>query len=152
MRIGKHLHLKTWLIFLMMLPAWATAAKVYQWKDKDGVVHFGDQPQYSDVKKIDVNASVPDDRYYQDRVKQRSQVIKTYDAQQSAQALKEQENSSEAARKKIRCERAEKLRVSYSKATQLYSKDASGKKVMLSDEKKQAAMQEVSRYIAKWCK
>lgn len=138
-------------IFFVSLCSAATAA-VYQWKDENGVIHYGDQPRYSDIKKVNVNTSVPVDRHMQRRNKQRKSLLKSYNDTQAAQALKEEENSSEAAKKKIRCARASKLKKSYSSATQLYSKDKSGKKIVLNAEKKQAAMQEVNTYLAKWCK
>jgi len=140
----------TGIVLFSSLCSVATAA-VYQWKDENGVIHYGDQPRYSDTTKIKVNTSVPVDSHMQQRNKQRKSMLKTYNDSQAEQALNEEENSSEAARKRIRCARVSKLKKSYSSATRLYSKDKSGKKTMLSAQKKQAAMQQVNTYFAKWC-
>jgi len=137
-------------IGLSLLSATVTAS-VYRWVDQEGVVHYGDQPQYSDVKKIKVRVSAPTDKHFMHRTKQRHELLKNYNEQQAAQALKEIENSSESEKKKIRCARASKLKASYATATQLYHKDKSGKRVTLSSQKKKAAMQEVAVYLTKWC-
>ncbi len=144
-------HVIGW-IFLGALLGSANAAKVYQWTDKQGIMHYGDQPTYSDVKKVSVDSAPPVDNDFIQRSKQRNQYLKSYNENKTAQEQKEKENSSEQAKKKIRCARANKLKSSYSSASQLYQKDKSGKKVMLSAQKKQAAMQEVTVYIDKWCR
>ena len=127
-------------------------AEVYRWVDQEGVVHYGDQPYYSDVKKVKLNVSAPEDVHLTNRSKQRQQALKNYNEAQAEQALKEQENSSEAAKKIVRCNRANKLKKSYASAAHLYQKNKAGKKVMLSHEKKKAAMKEVNSYLDKWCK
>ncbi len=150
MRIAKSVLLLGFTILSLL--SISLMASVYRWVDQEGVVHYGDQPQYSDVKKVKVNVSIPVDKHYMHRAKQQQNFLKNYNDEQAAQALKEKENSSEAVKKKMRCDRANKLKQSYATATQLYHNDKSGKKVMLSAQKKKAAMEEVAVYLTKWCR
>ncbi|VAW81865.1 hypothetical protein MNBD_GAMMA12-2944 [hydrothermal vent metagenome] len=139
------------LMLLGILLGSVYAAKVYQWTDKQGVIHYGDQPHYSDVKKISLDSAPPVDNDFIQRSKQRNQYLKNYNETKVVQEQKAKENSSEQSKKKIRCARANKLKNSYASASQLYQKDKAGKKIILSAQKKQAAMQEVKVYIDKWC-
>lgn len=139
------------LVLVLLASSMLIAGKVYQWKDKNGVVHFGDQPEYSDTRKVQINTTAPQDNYLKQRIQNRSKILSTYNDTQAAKVRAAEENSSKAAKKKGRCGRVAKLQKSYTTANQLYSKDSSGKKIVLSAEKKQAAMQEVKQYLAKWC-
>jgi len=148
------LNKKTIMVFvltMMLGGSLANAGQVYSWKDSKGVTHYGDQPVYSDEKKIKIDVNKQDDGYASQRAKQRQQMLKAYSQEQKNAATKEEESSSEGSKKKVRCERAKKLQASYKKAAQLYRKDKSGKKVLMDASSKQAAEQEVATYINKWC-
>lgn len=54
-------------LILLILPVYAAFAQtVYTWEDSNGVLHFGDEPQAKEAKKVvlsDINADAPMPKY-----------------------------------------------------------------------------------------
>ncbi len=139
------------ILLLAVIAGPSSADRVYTWTDKDGTVHFGDQAQYLDTRQVNIRVNYKVDHHALQRNRQREKILKSYAQDEKEKAEKLAEQQSEEARKRIRCERARKAQQSYQSAKQLYRKDKSGNKIMLSAEQHKQALEEVNRYLSKWC-
>ncbi len=136
---------------LLLITGISTADRVYTWTDENGTVHFGDQARYLDTRQVDIRVNYQVDRHALQRNRRREKILKAYAQDEKEKADRLAEQQSEEARKRIRCERARKAQQSYQSAQQLYRKDKSGNKIILSAEQHKQALEEVNRYLSKWC-
>ncbi len=136
---------------LLFVFASVLADKVYMWKDKDGVVHFGDRPAYINTRKkeIQVNHKVDQDAIR--RNKSRSNSLKAYSKQQKEVARKNRLEAIKDKGRRKKCTKAGNMHKSYTQARFLYSKNSQGQRVILPSEKRNSAINEVKNYMAKYC-
>jgi len=127
------------------------AGGVYTWQDKDGVTHFGDRPQYQDIKKVRVDKNYNVDQHAVNRLKrlQKSNKIAQEDYKQAQvdAALKEKKSAESASK----CSKVKKMQAGYTNARKLYKKNEKGEKQYLNGEEKDKAIAELATYLEKHC-
>lgn len=127
------------------------AGKVYKWVDKDGNVHFGDQPPSEQAEQVNIPKHTPD-THYEERMraqqeKQASEQIEREEKQKHAA-----EEKQEAEQVKKRCLAAkDNLRI-LREAGRVYTLDDKGERVYVDDKDRAARIKEAETVVKEACK
>ena len=134
------------LVFGVSIPA--QAGEIYKWTDKNGVVHYGEQPHGKESQKLSIPKSSPNPATQDKLNKQREELLN--DGNKPEEKPASPEDNPEQAKKN--CELARKnLKVLQENYT-IIMKDKDGKEVYLDDEKKAKQIEENQQAIKDWCK
>jgi Domain of unknown function (DUF4124) len=143
-----HIHILTVVIFALSCPA--SGGEIYKWVDKDGNVHFGDQPGKADAQQIDV-PKFKTDPVLEQREQTRQESEKKEQADNADKTNEEAEAKKKEEQRKKNCvtarERVEQLQT----VRRLFRIDASGERHDLSDEERATALQKAQEDVKTWC-
>lgn len=156
-KISQHIALA--IFILPLLFAAEGNAAIYKWVDADGNVHYAQQrPNDADAEKLDIQQE-PSTTYHSGE----KEPVKPEEAAQNgeqeqepaAEAPEEEEKKPEtAAEKKQRleaCAKARKALATMESIGRIRSKDAEGNYSYLSQQQKEAQMQQARDLIKKYC-
>lgn len=139
------------LLIITLFPLQSTNAEVYRWKDKSGNIHFSDKP-HSDATQLDIKAPEPSGIGISNKQVQRQKELlddfqKKRETKQK-QALKDKKHK---AASDNYCRRLKNRLKNYLEVDYLFTRDATGKKQDLSDERKLQEEDKLRVLIAEHC-
>jgi hypothetical protein len=128
-------------------------AEVYRWVDADGNVHYGDRPPAAGVDSSTLSlppAPVQEADQARRSLKQR-RLLEAFEAERNQRNQAEAEAAA-ARRERARvCENARGELARFERANIVYTSDASGARVYMSDEERLDAVANVRAWIGKHC-
>jgi hypothetical protein len=133
-------------------------AGVYKWTDKDGNVHYGDQPvlqQTATELDINTNINTKADSGFSvsaDKKKARDQLLEEF--KEDREARNKKRNDKRIAKKKIRkqCARARDSLKRYREASGVYKLNKKGERVFYSKEARAKKERAYNKAIKKHCR
>ena len=132
-------------------------AGVYKWTDKDGNVHYGDQPVLQQkATELDINTDIntkPDSGFSvsSDKKKARDQLLEEFKEDREARSKKR--NDKRVAKKKLKkqCARARDGLKRHREASAVYKLNSKGERVFYSKEKRAKNERAFKKAIKKHC-
>lgn len=134
-----------YLVLLFSLPIQAT---VYKWVDKDGNVHYGDQPKASEqAKQVTVTSNnstfnSTGSNKWQQEYNENKQKDKQAQLEKKAAELE----------KKQRCDGYQRNLYTYQRSGRIFTMTAEGERQYISDEERASKIKELSKQLKKQCK
>ena len=133
-------------------------AGVYKWTDKEGNVHYGDQPVLQQkATELDINTDInakPDSGFSvsSDKKKARDQLLEEF--KEDREARNKKRNDKRVAKKKIRkqCARARDSLKRYREASGVYKLNKKGERVFYSKEARAKKESAYNKAIKKHCR
>ena len=157
MTIRTRIILFTSLLTLMLVGPIALAGKVYKWVDKDGNVHYGQQPEGAGAaqemriktQRSSVNEDPPAE---ETEAKKDGSDNKEESVKVSSQKEKEEIEKKNAAIRKKNCSIAKKRLASINAGGRLYEGDEKGERKFWDDSTTNAKRAEAQAMVDEWCK
>ena len=143
------------LITVLFLSPAIGQTEIYKWVDENGKVHFDDRPGSGNKEKITVKTketSSSPDTELQERVEKEKKLLDIYEEERQGKNLKKAEQLEEKSKMKKRCAEAKDYQKSMVAASGLYNLDEKGERVILSEEERNAKVNELKEFIKKNCK
>lgn len=126
-------------------------AELYQWKDKNGNIHFSDKP-HADAKKLDIKPPKASGLGVSQKQAERQQkLLRDFDKRRKKRQKQEAENRQQRAAIERRCVRLRNQLRNYEEADYIFTRDSSGKKNKYSKQRKQAEQDKLRKMIAEEC-
>lgn len=128
------------------------AADVYQWVDKSGRVHFGDQPPGSRTHPIKPYADKrPADGEQQRRLDKTRRLLDAYRSERQQRREAEQREAQRLAQRQRNCAQSRDRLRQYRNAARVYELDRDGNRVYRPEAERQALIAEYQRSVKRWC-
>jgi hypothetical protein len=127
-------------------------ARVYKWVDAEGHAHYGDMPP-SDVNRqeIQIHKTPAVDPSVNTRKARTERLLDSFAAERQEKKAQRAARDDEKKKRKSACAAARKSHDDYKNSAFLYTKDDSGRRVILNDEEYDAAMAKSQADVDKWC-
>lgn len=141
------------LVLTLAGAAALASGEVYKWLDADGNIHYGDRPPATGVDSHSVilpPAPAPEADQARRSLKQR-RLLEAFEAERNQ---RHQLAAEAAAAKRDRdrdCENARRQLARFERANIVYSNDASGARVYMSDQERRQASANARAWIGKHC-
>ena len=141
------------LILALAAASAVATGEVYKWLDADGNVHYGDRPPATGLDSRSLSlppAPAPQGDQAQRSLKQR----RLLDAFEAERDQRDQAAAEAAAGKREHtrdCEKARRDLARFARANIVYTKDASGARIYMSDEERRDAAANARAWIGKHC-
>jgi len=131
----------------------AYCADIYKWTDKDGVVHFGDNPNNSpaSVYKVPKNNSTNISTTNSERIARQKKLVDSMQAERLSQKEKRLKKRKDAKARKYNCQISKDKLERYKSASGIYIRNDVGEKIFLNKKKKQEEIQLMKEQTEKWC-
>jgi hypothetical protein len=140
------------LLPTLLLAGGASAVEVYKWVDGKGKVHYGDRPEGTRSKKIEVKVDSPSpDATATARDERTRKLLEQYEIEREELAEGRAKKAELEAERQQNCAMAKDILEDYRTASYLYDKDKSGERVVLTKEQRAAAEDEARKAVDKWC-
>jgi len=139
-------------LIMWCLAASVHAGGVYKWVDKDGNVHFGDQPTDGHASQIaQPKTQVPSDPVYQERLQRQKQYLNARAEEREQAKQKAEEAKIQKAERQAKCQKA-KEQLAYLEAhARLYATLPNGEQKYLTAEEREAELAKMRQQIAEFC-
>ncbi len=129
------------------------APEVYKWIDADGNVHYGDRPPATGVDSRTLSlppapAREPDQA--RRSLKQR-RLLEAFEAERNQRNQAEAEAAAAKRERARECENARRELARFERANIIYTSDASGARIYISDEERLEAAANARTWIGKHC-
>lgn len=143
-----HIHILATILLVLSNAVWS--GEIYKWVDKNGNVHFSDQPGNSRSERVDV-PKFKTDPVLEERQKRREESDQKQQAEKDVQALDDQAVQEQEEQRKKNCitarERVEQLQT----VRRLFRMDENGERHDLSDEERANQLVKARQDVEKWC-
>ncbi len=126
-------------------------AEIYKWTDEQGNIHYGDKPnkRASEVQvDISKKGHISTDT---DRQLKRKNLIDAFNKDREYENKQKSEAQKKNKKLKRACIRAKDQLRNYTKARALYDLDKDGNRIIISDEERNSATQNLKNNINKYC-
>ncbi|MFT4584506.1 MAG: hypothetical protein ACI915_001368 [Gammaproteobacteria bacterium] len=129
------------------------AAKVYKWLDEDGKTHYGDRTdsQARDPQEVRIMKSQATDASITSRQRRTEQLLKSYQKERHEKDARRVQANAEKRERQANCVAAQSSKQKFERASLIYTEDAQGNRIFLSDEQRTAAISDADRAIVQWC-
>ena len=141
-------------ICVLILVSHVSRAEIYQWKDADGRIHFGDKPQVENATSVEIKEKTLSEREKQDmdaRRKKQEQMLEILEQGRLERAYEQQQKELYIQLTEANCDKKKKYQRDAYNAPHLYEIDEDGKKHILSREEAVEHLSEVESYIKENC-
>lgn len=137
----------------LTLAAHVAVAEVYKWVDEDGKVHYGDRKPAGGVvgEALELEPAPSRDSDHAERALKQRRLLDAFDVERDQ---REQAEADAAAAKRKREETCTKLKrdlARFDRANIVYTRDASGARIYMSDEEREAAATRARAWLEKHC-
>lgn len=142
-----------YLIVLLFVVAPINAG-IYKWTDKDGNIHFGDQPVNQDSAK-ELNIKINNKTGFSNssgNKDEREYLLKKIDEKKIEDAEKRKKNLAKKKEYKRNCRSYKSSYQAQIQANAMYTMSPSGERTYLSDKGRAARMKKIKKGIAKYCR
>lgn len=141
------------LMILSLLPAVVLGGGIYRWVGADGKVHYGDQPGAPGATRVAPEAAPPasEDPDQAQHELRRKRLLRAFDEEHAEKRAKEERARREAQLRKRNCAIARDRLNGYESASYLYSMDAQGNRVVLSDAARARTLAQARQAVQRWC-
>ncbi len=137
------------IIFLLLVLIYIPVnAQVYKWVDKDGKVHFGDQPlEQVEVSKVEIKST---DNSYKSTGSNKWQ--QEYREKQQVKRVESEEQAQKDKKRQQACEGYKRNLHTLNKVGRIVSLDADGNRHYISDDERKAKTKKLKKDIKTYCK
>lgn len=137
------------IMLIISVNAWAD---IYQWRNAQGYVTFGQQPpNATTATPVKVKTSVLEPTWVKDRVQRQVKLLHAF-AEERQQAQAQAERKHQVQQQQLAyCHETQQRHTDYVQAHFLYENTADGSRIILSDDKRQQEQQALATYIADHC-
>lgn len=142
------------LLLLMVLSGYAFG-EIYQWRDEQGRLHFGDKPRTADAKTVELKNTIgsknpaPTDK---DQQEQQRRLLKAFDKKRQRGKQAAAKAAQTQAQTRQQCERARRALDSYQNSGRLFVEDADGNRDYYSAEERDAKIARLQQAIDRRCR
>jgi len=142
------------LLLVSLLISPPLAADIYQWRDEQGQVHFGDRPPDATTEPLQLRSTPVPTRpspSQETRRRTRQRLLEIYREerrQKQAEAERQRQQQAEA---KENCHRARRRYARFERAGGFYEKDAEGQRNYLDQAAREQYMQDLRSDVRRWC-
>ena len=149
----QHLQLQAALALALALASAVATGEVYKWVDADGNVHYGDRPPATEVDARSLSlppapAEEPDQA--RRSLKQR-RLLEAFEAERNQRDQAEAEALAARRERARDCKNARRELARFERANIVYTSDASGARIYMSDEERHIATANARAWIGKHC-
>jgi hypothetical protein len=135
---------------LVALPAWGGG--IYKWTDKDGHVHFGDEPGSDDAQemKVQKGPQAPDPATVQ-RIDDQKKYLDARQEERDKSQEQMADAKDKAKEQQAQCETAQKQLLFLNETPRLYTMEANGDRHYLSGAERDAEIAKATEAVSKLC-
>ncbi len=135
----------------LTMPLMLEAAVVYKWVDENGEVHYSDQPNNTTAQQVPLQAAPPPDPNAQKRQEQSGKWLKIREEERQLKAEEAAKAKQHEEERQQQCLQAKVQLKNYDRARYLYKPEEGDKEIILSDNERKAATEELKESIESLC-
>lgn len=142
------------LICVLILVSHVSRAEIYQWKDADGRIHFGDKPQVENAEEIvfkELKLSEYEKEELHKRQVEKLKLIRLMEEERLNRENAKQKQLAYEKKVKTECEKTKNYKQDAMASPFLYEKDDEGNQHILDDKEFKSHMKEIDEYLKEYC-
>lgn len=139
------------LLFSIICIFGSAYAELYQWKDKNGNIHFSDKP-HADAKKLNIKTPKSSGLgVSKQQTKRQQKLLRDFEKRRKKRQKQEAEDKQQRASLERHCTRLRNNLRNYEEADYVFTRDSEGKKNKFSKERKRSEEEKLRKRIADEC-
>ncbi len=149
--MDKQPYLTTFALVALLSSQYLLAAEVYKWVDEKGQVHYGQKKGTSAAKAMQLKPAPKRDTQLEQRFKKRDRMLEVYAEERDGRKTQALKLAAEKKDRQKKCDTAQKALTNYEQASRIYTDDANGNQVNLTDDERNKTLKDARAEVSKYC-
>jgi hypothetical protein len=140
-------------MLVLTLASALASAEIYKWVDAEGKAHYADRPPSSGAEShsMTLPPAPSKDPDHAERSLKRQRLLHAIETEHAEQQQRQAEASAARRAHAEECEKVRRDLAAFERANIIYTNDAQGGRIYMSDDERREALAEARQWLAKHC-
>jgi hypothetical protein len=149
--MDKQVYLSSFALITLLSSQNLLAVEVFKWVDEKGHVHYEEKKTVPGAKAMQLKPAPKRDTQLEQRIRKRERLLEVYEEERDGRKTQALKLAEEKKARVEKCQQAQETLTTYEQASRIYTDDANGNQVNLSDAQRSRTLKDARAQVKKYC-